>query len=203
MVSGAWERIVEWFSPAVPAREDIKMKTLMKFDRNTLFKGHQGTICTFQGDICLYNQYYEASTHQRVDGKDVHIKIQQEFTNPKWLDKKIENIHKLLMMFQYENMPENDKEFVMYHQGMEYHIMLNYSHVCKKYVTDIDSMLGHWDSIQIFRKMKRLYPILRQKFKEMKPVELAEMVTELNHQGNKTWIIHPNILQSSTNNGTT
>lgn len=203
MVSGAWERIVEWFSPAVPAREEFKSKTLMKFDKHKLFKGHSGSIGTFQGNICLYNQYYEASTHQRIDGDNVHIKIQQEFTNPKWLNDKIENIHKILMMFQYESMPNNHREFVMYHQGIEYHIKSHYSYVCKKYVTDIDSMLGHWDSIQIFRKMKRLYPILRQKFKEMTPVELAEMVTELNHESNETWIIHPNILHSGTNNGTT
>lgn len=203
MVSGTWERIVEWFSPAVPVKEDFKMKTLMKFDRNTLFKGHQGSICTFQGDICLYNQYYEASTHQRVDGKDVHIKIQQEFTNPKWLESKIEKLHTLLKTLQYENMPDNSSEFVMYHQGMEFHIMRHYAHVSKKYVTDVDNMLGHWDSIQIFRKMKRLYPILRQKFKEMSVEQIAEMASELHHEGNETWIIHPNILQSSTNNGTT
>jgi len=203
MVSGAWERIVEWFSPAVPAREEFKSKTLMKFDNHKLFKGHSGSIATFQGNLCIYNQYYEASSHQRVDGNKVHIKIQQEFTNPKWLENKIYNLHRLLITLQYENMPENSNEFVMYHQGMEYHIKPHYSHVCKKYVTDVDNMLGHWDSIQIFRKMKRLYPILRQTFKDMTIENLAEMVSELHHESNKTWIIHPNILHSGTNNGTT
>ena len=203
MVSDVWEGIVEWFSPVPPVKEEFKSKTLMKFDKHKLFKGHSGSIATFQGNVCIYNQYYEASTHQRIDGSDVHIKIQQEFTNPKWLINKIEKIHQVLMAFQYEMMPDNSKDFVMYYQGMEYHIKPHYSHVTMKYVTDIDNMLGHWDSIQIFRKMKRLYPILRQKFKDMPVTKLAEMVTELNHEGNETWIIHPNILQSSTNNGTT
>ncbi len=204
VVSNIWERALSVFSPGeTKLGPEYKSKTLMKFDRDKLFKGHSGTICTFQGDICIYNQYYEASTHQRVEGKDVHTIIKQEFHNAKWLEDKLDKLVTLLKTLQYENMPENNYEFVLYHQGLEFHITRYYSYVSKRYVSDIDNMLNHWDSIQIFRKMKRLYPIVRQSFKDMKIEQLAEMFSELHHEANKTWIIHPNILHGGTNNGTT
>lgn len=204
MVSNIWERALSVFSPGETELDvSFTSKSLMKFDRNKLFKGHSGTICTFQGDICIYNQYYEASSHQRVEGKTVHIRLQQEFRNPKWLDKKLEKLSTLLKTLQYENMPNNNDEFVMYHQDFEYHIRPYHSYVCKKYNGKIDDMLNHWDSIQVFKKMKRLYPILREKFKQIEISELAEMASELHHNANNTWIIHPNILNSSPKNGTT
>ena len=204
VVSNIWERALSVFSPGeTKLGSEYKSKTIMKFDRDKLFKGHSGTICTFQGDICIYNQYYLASTHQRIAGKDVHTRIKQEFRNPQWLEYKLETLITLLKTLQYENMPQSYNEFVMYHQGLEFHIMRHHSHVCTTYVSDIDNMLNHWDSIQIFRKMKRLYPIVRQTIKDMKIEQLAEMFSELHHEANKTWIIHPNILQGGTKNGTT
>ena len=194
MVSSVKEGIKNWFSQDA-TEEKYESKVIMQVRINKLFKGHSAHISTFMNDICIFNSYFEASSHQRVSGDKVHVKLVQEFMNPKWLNKKLDDTIALLKPLK--NTPIDSNTFVLQYQGFEYRLSPGFSYVEQKYTTTVPNMLDHWESIKVFKKMKRLYPILRNRIKEVEPKYLADMAYGIHKDqpiSTPTWYIHPNII---------
>jgi len=154
--------------------EEEYPKTLMRFNRNALFKGHDGGISINNNKLFIYNRYYGSSTMQVVDDNGivqvaVTVRVDKK---PLWLINLIKSL---------ENKLNKDLVSLYIKKDDIYYTVGQYelSAELKAYVK-INSMLSHKDSIDTIKLLKRRLSKLMKNIKSCNEEYLIDMIKGMN-----------------------
>ncbi|BCV01515.1 MAG: hypothetical protein CM15mV42_1980 [uncultured marine virus] len=151
-------------------------KSLMKFERDKLFRGHRGEVWVHNESLTIRNTYFNSECTQTVHTNDnlVKITVHTYHKNPKWLSSFLTHIENEL------GLSHNNIKLVLESDKYTYTVG-NYNTSTKyKELAELICMYNHYDAIKVIKAMSGGMPLLLKNIRSCNREYLLDMIKGMN-----------------------